>query len=73
MSPIAATIAPTGAPLPSEALPSALAGDTRSSGEGPGLVGTPALAIGAVLLLGLLAVGSTLVYVRLTGGPRTGA
>jgi hypothetical protein len=48
---------------------SALAGDTRSSGEGPGLVGTPALAIGAVLLVGLLAAGATLLYVRLTGGP----
>jgi hypothetical protein len=50
--------------------PSALAGDTRSSGEGPGLVGTPLLAIGGVVLVGLVAVGGTLLYVRLTGGPR---
>ena len=46
------------------------AGDPRSAGEGPGLVGTPLLAIGAVLGLGLLAVLATVAYVQLTGGPR---
>jgi hypothetical protein len=50
--------------------PSALGGDTRSSGEGPGLVGAPALAILGVVGIGLLAVVATLAYVRLTGGPR---
>ena len=45
-------------------------GDPRSSGEGPGLVGTPLLAIGAVLGLGILAVLATVAYVQLTGGPR---
>lgn len=45
-------------------------GDPRSSGEGPGLVGTPLLAIGAVLGLGVLAVLATVAYVQLTGGPR---
>jgi hypothetical protein len=49
---------------------SGLAGDTRSSGEGPGLVGAPAFAISAVVLIGVVAVGATLLYVRLTGGPR---
>ena len=46
------------------------AGDPRSAGEGPGLVGAPLLAIGAVLGLGLLAVLATVAYVQLTGGPR---
>ena len=46
------------------------AGDPRSAGEGPGLVGKPLLAIGAVLGLGLLAVLATVAYVQLTGGPR---
>lgn len=49
----------------------AIGGDPRSSGQGPGLVGDPAFAILAVLAIGLLAVGLTLVYVRLTGGRRT--
>lgn len=61
--------APSG-PAPSGPGPSALAGDTRSSGGGPGLVGTPGLAIAGVLLLGLVAASATLLYVRLTGGPR---
>lgn len=46
------------------------AGDPRSSGEGPGLVGTPLVAIGAVVGLGVVTVLVTLAYVRLTGGPR---
>ena len=42
------------------------ASDPRSSGEGPGIVGAPALAILAVVGIGLLAAVATLVYVRLT-------
>ena len=60
----------SGEPAPSGPAPSALAGDTRSSGEGPGLVGTPGLAIAGVLVVGLVAAVGTLLYVRLTGGPR---
>ncbi len=45
-------------------------GDTRTAGEGPGLVGAPGLAIGGVILLGLVSAGLTLAYVRLSGGPR---
>jgi hypothetical protein len=41
-------------------------GDPRSSGQGPGLVGDPALALLTVLLIGLGAVLVTLAYVRLT-------
>jgi hypothetical protein len=45
-------------------------GDPRSPGQGPGLVGEPAVAIGVAVGVGLLALGATLLYVRATGGPR---
>ena len=46
-------------------------GDPRSSGQGPGLVGDPLMAIGLMLAIGLAAMLATLAYVRLTGGRRT--
>jgi hypothetical protein len=46
--------------------PGAEVGDPRSSGQGPGLVGDPGLAILAVVVIGLGSVVATLVYVRLT-------
>lgn len=46
--------------------PPAAGGDPRSEGEGPGLVGEPLLAIGAVVGLGLVSVIATVAYVRLT-------
>jgi hypothetical protein len=45
-------------------------GDPRSSGQGPGLVGEPVVAIAVVVVVGLVALGGTLLYVRATGGPR---
>jgi hypothetical protein len=50
------------------------AGDTRSAGEGPGLVGSPLMAIGLVALIAAATIVATLVYVRLTAGtePRRG-
>ncbi len=42
------------------------AGDPRSAGQGPGLVGDPLLAIGLVLLVAIASLGVTLAYVRLT-------
>lgn len=53
------------APLPT---PSATApgGDTRSSGQGPGLVGEPFVALAGVLVVGLVTVGATLVLVRVS-------
>jgi hypothetical protein len=48
--------------------------DTRSSGQGPGLVGDPAFAILGVLAVALAAVVVTLLYVRVTRhrtGPET--
>lgn len=50
--------------------PEAGAGDPRSSGEGPGLVGDPAFAILGVIGVVVIAIVLSLVYVRLTGGPR---
>ena len=41
-------------------------GDTRSAGEGPGLVGSPLLAVAIVLLIALVAIVATLLYVRVT-------
>ena len=49
----------------------AVGGDPRSSGQGPGLVGDPALALLGVIAIGLGAVILTLVYLRLTA-PRRG-
>ena len=41
-------------------------GDPRSSGQGPGLVGDPLFAIGAVVVIGVVALVATLGWVRLT-------
>jgi hypothetical protein len=49
---------------------SAVGGDPRSAGQGPGLVGDPLFAIGIVVLIGVVALGATLLYVRATGGSR---
>jgi hypothetical protein len=65
-SPVANPIA---SPVASPAASAVAGGDTRSAGEGPGLVGSPALAVGGVLALGLTAAALTLLYVRATGGP----
>ena len=62
--------------LPGDALaaspaPTSVTGaDTRSSGQGPGFVGALGPAFLAVVGIALLAIGLTLLYVRLTGGPR---
>ena len=54
--------------LAASATPSeATGGDPRSNGQGPGLVGTPGLAIIGVVVIGLAAVVATTIYVRLTG------
>ena len=41
-------------------------GDPRSNGQGPGLVGTPGLAIIGVILIAVIAIAVTTAYVRLT-------
>ena len=47
-----------------------MGGDPRSSGQGPGLVGEPLVAIALVVGIGLAAAGLTYLYVRMTGGRR---
>jgi hypothetical protein len=47
-------------------------GDPRSPGQGPGLVGDPLFAIGAVLLVAITSVVLTFAYVRLTRPRSTG-
>ncbi|MEO5919487.1 MAG: hypothetical protein ABIQ17_08005 [Candidatus Limnocylindrales bacterium] len=60
--------------LPGDALaaspdPTAIAGsDTRSGGEGPGIVGAPLAAALAVIGIGALSTLVTIAFVRLTGG-----
>ena len=46
--------------------PGTEAGDPRSSGQGPGLVGDPLFAILAVVVIGVTAVLVTLAWIRLT-------
>jgi hypothetical protein len=46
----------------------AAAGDPRSSGQGPGLVGDPLWAIAIVAVIGITALVATLAYVRTTRG-----
>lgn len=49
--------------------PTTAVGDPRSEGEGPGLVGEPAVAILAVIGIGLASVLVTIAWVRLTKPP----
>ena len=53
--------------LAADPTPSPAGGDVRTSATAPGLVGDPLFAIAGVVLIGLIAVGATLLYVRLTG------
>ena len=46
--------------------PGAEAGDPRSSGQGPGLVGDPLFAVLAVVVIGVTAVLVTLAWIRIT-------
>ena len=59
----AAVVAASPSPAPGAA-------DPRSSGQGPGLVGDPLFALVAVVAIGLLSVGATLAWVRLTARRR---
>ncbi|MFL5681419.1 MAG: hypothetical protein ACJ77B_12550 [Chloroflexota bacterium] len=67
---VGAVVAPATAAAASPSATPAGAGDPRSAGEAPGLVGTPLVAIGGVVAIGVATVVVTLVYVRLTGGRR---
>jgi hypothetical protein len=54
------------------ATPGGAAGDPRSAGQGPGLVGNPGWALAIVIVIGISALLVTLAYVRATAG-REGA
>jgi hypothetical protein len=41
-------------------------GDVRTSSTAPGLVGDPVFAVVGVVVIGLIALGATLLYVRVT-------
>jgi hypothetical protein len=60
LPPLAMAASPTPAPLAS--------GDVRTGGEGAGLVGAPFLAAAGVVVIGLVAAGLTVVWVRLARG-----
>jgi hypothetical protein len=59
-------VAACGSPDATVAPSAGQGGDPRSSGQGPGLVGDPLFAIGAVVAIGLGALLVTLAYVRMT-------
>lgn len=61
---LVAAASPDGTPGPGGA------GDPRSEGEGPGLVGDPLFALALVIGIGIAAAGLTAIYVRATGGRR---
>ena len=63
------SIGPALAASPAPSAGSDYGGDTRTSGQGPGLVGSPLYALGGVLVVALISIGITLVYVRATSGP----
>jgi hypothetical protein len=67
---VAALVPPAVAAASPSAPPGGGGGDPRSVGEGPGLVGDPLFAIGAVVLIAVAAIVLTTLYVRATGGPR---
>ena len=46
--------------------PAAVGGDPRSSGEGPGLVGEPGIAILAVAIIAITSIIGTTLWIRLT-------
>jgi hypothetical protein len=48
------------------ATPGGAAGDPRSSGQGPGLVGNPGWALAIVVVIGVTTLLVTLAYVRVT-------
>ncbi|HUQ43381.1 MAG TPA: hypothetical protein VM451_03075 [Candidatus Limnocylindria bacterium] len=52
--------------------PTVRPGSDIRGGGAAGFLGTPLLAVGAVLAIGVISVVATLAYVRLTGGPRGG-
>ena len=67
---VPALLAPASAAAASPSPGVVAGGDTRSEGEGAGLVGSPFLVALAVVGVGLAAAGLTIVYVKLAGDRR---
>jgi hypothetical protein len=65
---LAASIGPALAESPSPSAGADYGGDTRTTGSGPGLVGSPLYALGGVLAVALISIGITLIYLRATPG-----
>jgi hypothetical protein len=65
-SPVATVEPASASPITGSSSPTAGAatGDTRTSGQGPGLVGEPFLALFGVIAVGVLTVGATMLLVR---------
>lgn len=66
--PSLASLVPTALAASAEPTP-ASGGDPRSNGQGPGLVGTPGLALVGVVAIAVAAILVTTIYVRLTSPP----
>jgi hypothetical protein len=66
---LALSLGPALAASPAPSAGSDYGGDTRTSGQGPGLVGSPLYALGGVLAVALISIGITLIYVRATNDP----
>ena len=62
----ASVAAPSSVLAATPAASAAPAGDTRSGGEGPGLVGAPLVALAVVGLIAVASIVASLVYLRLT-------
>lgn len=62
----AATVVPGPVLAASPSATPGTGGDTRSVGEGPGLVGSPLMAIGIVIAIAALSLVASLIYVRAT-------
>jgi len=60
------SLGPVLAASPAPSAGAGYGGDTRTSGQGPGLVGSPLYALGGVLVVALVSIGVTLIYVRAT-------
>ena len=63
---VGASPEPTVSPTPAASAGVIETGDPRSNGQGPGLVGSPVEILIGVVLLGVVAAGGTLLFLRLT-------
>jgi uncharacterized iron-regulated membrane protein len=64
--PVLGELVPAALAATAEPTPGAGNGDPRSNGQGPGLVGTPGLAILGVLAIAIAAIVATTIWVRWT-------